>query len=103
MLIEEYPFLKAFWNKELNCVPLAQVAVASEKLSIFELLDGRVVPVRICNLSAWLKEHQDHNVEQYLEQQWKKLLDMASAHIHTSFPDDSTSNPSKSGQTHSST
>lgn len=73
MLVEAYPFLKRFWSAELNSVPLSLVPVASEKTGVFELLDGRVVPVRISNLSAWLHAHPHHDVEQYLVQQWRRL------------------------------
>lgn len=74
LLIETYPIVKAFWSTVLNDIPLSQVAVASEKSYIFELMDGRIIPIRICNLSAWLRNHSDRNIEQYLEQQWKKYL-----------------------------
>ena len=72
LLIEAYPIVRAFWSSVLNSILLSQVAVASEKSYIFELMDGRIVPIRICNLSAWLRNHSDRDIEQYLEQQWKK-------------------------------
>lgn len=72
LLCESYPFLKSFWNVSLNSIPFSQVSVASEKYGIFELVDGRIVSVRICNLSTWLDSHPNNRVEEYLERQWEK-------------------------------
>ena len=66
-----YPFLKAFWCPELNPIPLSQISVASEKFGIFELPDGRIVPARISNLSAWLHYHSAAGVEQYFDRLFK--------------------------------
>ena len=74
MLCETYPFLKHLWCDSLNEISFDQVAVASEKYGVFELLDGRVVSVRICNLSNWLYTHPDRRAEEYLEQQWEKAF-----------------------------
>lgn len=71
-LCETYPFLKPFWNAALNPTPFSEASVATEKFGIFELMDGRLVPVRICNLSAWLFSHPGHQAEEYLERQFEK-------------------------------
>lgn len=72
LLCETYPFLKAFWNASLNPTPFSDVSVASEAYGIFELVDGRLVPVKICNLSSWLSSHSSYQVEEYLERQLEK-------------------------------
>lgn len=73
LLCENYPFLKRFWSEKLNTIPFSQIAVASEKYGIFELLDGRIVPIRINNLSNWLYNNPNRNVEDYLNYCWEKL------------------------------
>ncbi len=75
LLIDTYPFLKAFWCPELNPIPLSQISVASEKFGIFELPDGRIVPARISNLSAWLHYHSAAGVEQYFDRLFKIDMD----------------------------
>lgn len=71
-LSETYPFLKSFWSTTLNSIPFSQMAVASEQFGVFELLDGRIVSVRICDLSAWLYRHPDRSAEEYLTRCWEK-------------------------------
>ncbi len=71
LLCENYPFLKLFWSIPLNQCSFSQVHVSSEKIGIFELLDGRIVSVSIHKLSAWLHSHPNSRPEEYLEKQWK--------------------------------
>ena len=78
LLCETYPFLKPFWSVALNSTPFSEAHVASENVGIFELIDNRLVAVRICNLSAWLSSHPDHTAEEYLEQQWEKSCKLLS-------------------------
>lgn len=72
LLCETYPFLKSFWNVSLNPIPFSEVSVASEKFGVFELTDGRLAVIKICNLSSWLSSHSSHQVEEYLEKQFEK-------------------------------
>lgn len=48
----------------------SQVHVTFEENDIFELMDGRITAVWICNRSAWLNVHPDCRAEEYLERQW---------------------------------
>ena len=72
LLCETYPFLKGFWSEALNTTPFSQIAVASEKFGVFELFDGRIISVRICNLSDWLYRHPGRSAEEYLNLRWKE-------------------------------
>lgn len=72
LLSETYPFLKGYWSEALNALPFSQAVVASEKFGAFELFDGRIVSVRISDLSAWLYRHPDRGVEEYLTRRWEE-------------------------------
>ena len=73
LLSKTYPFLKSFWCEPLNNKPFSQISVASGKFGVFELFDGRIVPVQICKLSEWLYKHPDRTAEEYLNRCWKKF------------------------------
>ena len=76
MLAKCYPELKLFWNQNLNQLSFDDVAVASEQIGIFNLLDGELIPVRICNLSNWLWKHPDRRPEEYLKIQIERQKKM---------------------------
>lgn len=79
LLCETYPDLGPLWSVPLNPVPFSQVSVASEKPAVFELTDGRIAAVRICNLSAWLYAHPGRRAEDYLERHWEKAVRLPAA------------------------
>ena len=76
LLSEAYPFLKSFWNEALNAVPFSQVLAASEKFGVFELYNGGIVPVRICDLSDWLRKYPERRAEEYLSRRWEESRQM---------------------------
>ena len=76
LLAKCYPELKLFWNQNLNQLSFDDVAVASEQIGIFNLLDGELIPVRICNLSNWLWKHPDRRPEEYLKIQIERQKKM---------------------------
>lgn len=67
LLAKCYPELRIFWNRNLNRISFDNVSVASEQIGVFNLLDGELVPVRICNLSNWLWNNPDRRPEEYLQ------------------------------------
>ena len=72
LLGECYPRLRRFWNQNLNEFPFDEVFVASERMGIFNGPEGQIVPIRVCNVSDWLRKHPDRCPEEYLHLQIKR-------------------------------
>lgn len=72
VLGECYPELRNFWNQNLNELPFDEISVASERMGCFNGPEGKLVSVRICNFSDWLRKHPDRHPEEYLRFQLKR-------------------------------
>lgn len=72
LLGECYPGLRSFWNPSLNELPFEEVFVASERTGIFNGPEGQIVPIRVCNVSNWLREHPNRCPEEYIQLQIKR-------------------------------
>jgi predicted Zn-ribbon and HTH transcriptional regulator len=64
---EAYPQMKLFWHDELNDDGPDEIQAYSERTRIFRLLDGRVAPVRVCDITYALKQNPQMSVNAYLE------------------------------------
>jgi hypothetical protein len=67
MLSEAYPQITPFWHEQLNDDHPDGILAHSEKIRIFRLSDGRIVPVRICNMVYALRDNPKLQVDDYLE------------------------------------
>ena len=73
LLSECYPQLRFFWNNNLNTISFDDVSVASEKFAIFNLPNGEILSIKICNITYWLMNHPDRNPEEYLQHQLMRI------------------------------
>jgi len=76
-LDECYPNLLPYWHWRLNKVTPDEITANSEKTFVFRLPDGRIVPIRICNLISVLRSRDNADIEDYLEKAFKKNTEMS--------------------------
>ena len=70
-LAECYPDILPYWHWRLNKNSPDNVTINSEQFCVFRIPDGRIVPVKIYNLTWTLSKYPNTNIEKYLEKVFK--------------------------------